>query len=96
MTLDELEALFADEDLEEFLKFERVKDPPSKRPDLCAFILLDRLVPGDRDIVAASEHDEFFLAVDCDELAKVATRDDVITLIRCGVRYSEECLCMFS
>lgn len=98
MTLEEMEALFADDDLEEFLRFERIKDPLSKRPDLCAFILLDRLVPGVSDIVSSSEHDEFFLSIDCEELAAVATRDDIITLVRCGVRYSDDsgCLCMFS
>lgn len=76
-------------------KFDRVQKPLHSRPDLCAFLLLDRLVPGEGDIVTAAEHDEFFLATNCDELAKVATEDDILTLVRCGVSFSVyDCLRM--
>jgi hypothetical protein len=74
---------------DEFLKFDRV--PPERklhpRPDLCAFLLLDRLVPGTSDMVAAAEHDEIWLEVSPEALAAVATEDDILTLIRCGLRY---------
>lgn len=81
----------------EFLRFERIENPPSNRADLCAFLLLDKLLPEKGDIVSAAEHDEIYLAVDCDELAKVSTQEDIIYLRRCGVRYDVEynCLCMF-
>lgn len=82
----------------EFLKFERVANKKSSRPDLHAFILLNELVPGSRDIVSAAEHDEIYLEISPDELAKVATEQDIIDLHRCGVRYSSELdgLCMFA
>lgn len=76
---------------DEYLKFERVEQPMHPRPDICAFLLLDKLCPKPgSDLIAASEHDEFFLAVDFDLLAEVATEDDIRTLVRCGVMYSEE------
>lgn len=83
---------------DEYIRFERIENPRCKRPDLHAFLLLNELVPGEGDIISASEHDEFYLDVDCDELAKVATQDHIIELSRCGVRYSREydCLCMFA
>jgi hypothetical protein len=96
MTID-LNAAFESDD-DEFLKFERVANKKSTRPDLHAFILLNELVPGETDIVSAAEHDEIFLSIDCEELAKVVTLEQVIELSRCGVRYHDEydCLCMFA
>jgi hypothetical protein len=74
--------------------FDRIENPPTARPDLCAFLLLDRLVPGSGDIVTSAEHDEIFLTTDCDELAKAATEADILTLVRCGVHYSHEYDCL--
>ena len=82
----DMEAEFEKHD-DEYIKFENIKDPPCKRPDLCAFLLLDKLMPGDQDIVSASEHDEIYLGISTEELAKVATSDDILYLTRCGVRY---------
>jgi len=84
---------------DEHIKFERIENPLHPRPDICAFLLLDRLCPNPgRDIVCASEHDEFFIDVSAEKLAEVASEDDVLTLVRCGVRFSDEydCLCMFA
>ncbi len=72
---------------DEFLKFDRVENKTSKRADLHAFNLLDKLVPGDCDIVCSAEHDEIWLDVRPEELSKVATEEQIIELIRCGVRY---------
>jgi hypothetical protein len=95
--MDDLKAVFEKFD-DEYLKFERIENPRSKRPDLHAFLLLDELVPGTTDMVSAAEHDEFFLEVDPEELAKVATEDHIRDLHRCGVRYDESVnsLCMFA
>ena len=92
MTLEEMFEKYDDE----YLNFERVDEPLHSRPDICAFILLDRLLPNPgRDIVDAAEHDEIFLDVDIDKLEGVATEADILTLVRCGVRYGEYGLCMF-
>ncbi|MDB5975172.1 MAG: hypothetical protein JWR07_1932 [Nevskia sp.] len=100
MTLDEMFEAATDE----FLKFDRIENPRHPAPDICAFLMLYDLVPtiGARsgkpvDVVACAEHDEIYLATDCDMLAKVATPEIIRDLHRCGVRYSEEydSLCMF-
>ncbi len=92
----DIESVFEKYTDEEFLKFERIKNKLSSRPDLHAFMLLDSLIPGYRDMVGAAEHDETFLSIEPDELAEVATDEQIIDLIRCGVRYDhDDGLCMF-
>jgi hypothetical protein len=87
MKLDEVFERFADD----FLKFEQIENKLSSRPDLCAFLLLEKLLPdSDRDIVSSAEHDEIYLDIDCEKLAQVATENDILTLHRCGVRYDSE------
>jgi hypothetical protein len=96
MKLKEMVKLF-EKHGEEYLQFELVEKPLHSRPDLAAFLLLDQLVPGKNDMVSASEHDEFFLSVDVEEVAKVITEEQIVTLIRCGIRYSSyDCFCMFA
>lgn len=79
----------SDKSMNEYLKFDRVKNKLSTRPDLHALILLNSLLPGDDDIICGSEHDQYWLNVDCDELAKVITEEQVLDLIRCGISYDE-------
>ena len=82
---------------DEYLEFKKVENKLSSRPDLHAFILLDRLVPGLGYIVSEATYDEIFLDIDTEELAKVATEEDIISLIRCGVRVIDgEYLGMFT
>ena len=87
MTFDELRETF-EKNHDNFLKQPRVDDPrPSKRLDLCAFLRLEKMFPErTRDMVCAAAHDEIWLDVDVDELAAVATEEDVEYLVRCGVR----------
>lgn len=75
---------------DEFLKFEHVQNKLSNRPDLHAFLLLDKLVPGDRDMVVAAEHDQIWLAVDPTELENAATEEQIVDLYRCGMIYDED------
>lgn len=93
-----LKAVF-EEFEDEYLEFHKVEDKASNRPDLCAFIALDRLVPSERgnDIVSSAEHDEIWLATDVEKLAAVATKEDVLMLVRCGVRLDvdQDALAMF-
>jgi len=100
MTLDEMKALFekySSGESIEYVAFKRVKNPKCKRPDICAFIRLDELVSGKAYMVSAAEHDEIFLDVDVEELAAVVTEEDIVMLLRCGVRYdsSVDSLAMF-
>lgn len=75
---------------EEFLKFDRVKTKLSNRADIHAFLLLDKLVPGTTDMVSSAEHDEIWLNVELEELEAVATEEQVVELLRCGVRLDRE------
>lgn len=84
---------------DDYNKFDRVVNPLYHRPDVSAFLLLDKLVPArpGHDMVVYAGHDEIWLDVDTEELAKVATSEDILTLTRCGVRYdsSNDSLAMF-
>lgn len=88
----DLEALFEKHE-NEYIKFEREQSPRHPRPDVCAFLLLHDLAPSEkagRDMVAAAEHDEIWLDADVDTVAEKATEDQIVTLIRCGVRFDRE------
>lgn len=79
----------------EYLEFDRIENKRSNRPDLHAFLLLDELFPGDRDIISAAEHDEIWLDIESSDIEKL-TEEQIVELIRCGVRYSEDSLAMFA
>lgn len=84
----------------EYMRFESIAADKrtSNRPDLHAFNLLDKIIPGDCDIVSAASHDEFWLEISPDELTKAATEEQILELIRCGVRLdtSTDSLAMFT
>lgn len=85
---DDSDNIFAEFD-DEFLKYERIESMLSKRPDLHAFLLIDSLFPETTlDMIAASEHDEFYLEPDPHELAAKATKEQLRDLHRCGVRHA--------
>lgn len=95
MTKYELQDLFEKHN-DEYIMFRLVEPKRSRRADLHGFILLDELVPGDRDILAGADLDEVYLSIDVDALAAVITEAQVIELVRCGVQYNENGLCMFA
>lgn len=78
---------------DDFLKFDRIDE--SQRPysssDVCAFVYLDRLFPSEKgiDMVAGAEHDEIYLRIEEDQVARL-TDADILYLTRCGVRYDSE------
>lgn len=89
----DLEALdTAHED--EYLRFERVTNKRSRRPDVHAFLLLDEIVPmehgKDSDMIAGAGHDQIYLDISSEDLATYATKDQWIELMRCGVRVDGE------
>jgi len=82
-------------DCEEYIKFERVRNKRSNRPDLHAFLLLDELFPQSRDIICGAWHDEIALDVSEDD-ADTLTDEQIVELIRCGVRLGDGGLVMFA
>lgn len=90
MELEEFKLRLGEDGPEEFLHFKAVEHKLSRRPDLHAFLLLDQLIPGDKDIISGAAHDQFYLSIDPEELAPLITPEQVTDLIRCGVIYEEE------
>lgn len=74
---------------DEYLKFNKVKIKLSERPDLHAFLFLDKLFPGERDIIRATGHDQIWLDID-DEQIETLTKNQILELLRCGVLYDED------
>lgn len=93
MTRDEMVRLFNEYgEKASFDCFKNLTDKPSSRADLCAFIMLDQLLPNSKslDLVCCAEHDQIWLDVDLNELAKVVTERDVEYLDACGVWVDED------
>lgn len=63
---------------------------PSQRTDMCALMMLDRLLPNGTNIVESADHDKIYLGIDIDELAEIITESDVIYLARRGVHVDED------
>jgi hypothetical protein len=85
----DIEATF-EKHKDKFLKNPDLQDHTSLRTDMCALILLDKLVPHKNCIIGCAEHDKIYLDVDLPALAKAAVEEDIITLIRLGVMFDEE------
>ncbi len=97
MTFEEFEIFFTKYQ-NEYHKFEKIKFPICNRPDLCAFILLDKLLPNTKDkttdMINSVEHDKLYLDIDCEKLAEIISENDIIYLIRCGIIYDEQYQCL--
>lgn len=80
-----------------YLKFDKVVNKLSKRPDLHALMLLDKLFPSYGDIIIDASHDLIFLAM-TEEQIESLNDHHIIELTQCGVRYNEDygCLEMFT
>lgn len=91
MSVEQLSATF-DKYEDEYIQFQNVANKRSRRPDMHAFMVLDELLPGDGkgDLISAAEHDQFFLDIEPEALARVATEEIILDLVRCGVSFDEE------
>ncbi len=81
---------------DEYCKFDRINKPLSRRPDIHAFLLLDKLFPGTDKIIDGAGLYEIYLNVELSDIEQI-TEEDIIDLMRCGVGYnsSTDTLCMF-
>ncbi len=95
MDLSEMLELFDKHD-EEYLEFHKIENKRSNRPDLHAMLLLSELQSEDSDMIAAAEHDIFYLNINLEELAEVITEDQIIELKRCGIIIEEDSLTFFT
>jgi hypothetical protein len=96
MSVEQLSATF-DKYEDEYIQFQNVANKRSRRPDMHAFIVLDELLPGDGkgDLISAAEHDQFFLDIEPEALARVATEEIILDLVRCGVSFDKENASLF-
>lgn len=92
----DLKSLF-EKHADEFLNFERVRFKHHPRPDVCAFLMLHDISPHERDMVRSAGHEEIWLDADVEAVAARADEDQIVDLIRCGVRYDQvvNLFCMF-
>jgi len=83
---------------EEYHNFKRIENKICESSDLSAFMMIHKFMINKRsDLIISSEHDEIFLpCLDELNLEKIK-EEDIIYLIRCGVRYDDDydCLAMF-
>ena len=78
------------ENSKEYLKFERIEEKLSQRPDIHALMLIDRLLPESGNIIDGIDEDELILDVNTARFFKAATPKDIIDLIRCGVSFDKD------
>jgi hypothetical protein len=78
------------------LRFEDIENPPSTYRDISAFLYLEKLLGSGNGLpmVNTVAYDQFWLHVDCDALEKVATDEDILYLLRCGVYLDRMCNCL--
>ncbi len=89
MNIGELVECFA-QYKDEYRKTSFLKRKETNRPDLHAFLLLDKLVPGMRNIVSCAEHDKIWLDIPLAQLASVIEPEQVRELVWCGVCLDED------
>lgn len=99
MTLDEMIDIY--NDYSENSNLDDFKNMPEtekfhKREDLHAFLLLDKIfermdsqVNKTTDIIQAAEHDAIYLSYDLDNIAETITKEEIISLAKAGVCFSE-------
>ncbi len=81
----------------EFLNY---KADPSLEDKVHDFVVFESLVKFVKrgDLIGNLGHEEIYLNVDVDEVISVLSEGDLVKLIRCGLRYSDEdeCFVMFT
>lgn len=77
---------------DEYLKFERIGNPPFHTPLICALVKIER-IQGKRIDVDA-QHD----ILCCGACERDLADDEAIYLLRCGIHWSNEfdCFCHFT
>lgn len=81
---------------DEFLCFEKVENKRSNYMDIHAYLLLEQICGPGHKMIAGARHDEVFLDANVETLAEKATEEQIVELIRCGIRYDEGGLVMFA
>ena len=75
---------------DEYLKGVPEDDGMHVRPDIAIFLMLHTLNPGLSDMVSGAEHDIIYLSASPKVIARTATVQDIITMIRLGLLYDDD------
>lgn len=82
---------FKEQEETEFNHFERIENKLSLRQDVCAFMILDSIVPSHKNMIKSIESYNngtkmyFILNISDTEIEELLTEDYIIDLLRCGV-----------
>lgn len=99
MTLEEMIEIY--DKYDESSQFYDFRDMPEeqklhRRADIHAFLLLDKIFERmdsqenkTTDIIQAAEHDTIYLSIDLDNIAETITKEEIISLAKAGVHFSE-------
>lgn len=99
MTLDEMIEIY--EDYSENSNYNDFQEMPEseklhRREDIHAFLLLDKIFERmdsqenkTTDIIQAAEHEIIYLSIDLDNIAETITKEEIISLAKAGVHFSE-------
>lgn len=93
MTVSKLKKLFqAAANAREGCKFDRITEHLATRPDVHAFVLMDRLCPsrGGIDIVYNTTDEDIILDIKLTDLAKTISPEQVLELVRCGLFFDAD------
>lgn len=96
MTVDQMVELldqYAD-DVESAKHVEPENRKYHKKEDLDVFLLLAKLAPDTNNLIAGADHDVIYFSTDVEELARVATKKDLLNLVIAGVFYDSDADCM--
>jgi hypothetical protein len=96
MTVKEIEELF--EEYIESWDNENIKPDRILHPlqDIHASLLFYKLCPDTtHKMIDWAGHDKISFSPNVEDLAKTATEEDILDLIRLGVFYEDDALCMF-
>ncbi|MCA9496503.1 MAG: hypothetical protein KC589_06160 [Nanoarchaeota archaeon] len=86
---------FKEQEEFEFNHFERIENPKSLRQDVCAMLILDSIIPSEKNLIKSIESYNngklmyFILNISDTEIEELLTEDDIIDLLRCGIFYDQ-------
>jgi hypothetical protein len=86
MDVSKMKGLFSEFSESDYLNFDKVEFKISKKKDVHAFVLLDRIFPDDAfSMIENTEYDQINLYLDLEKLSKVIMPEQILELVRCGV-----------
>jgi len=92
MTIDELKEIYCEHEESEYLEFASIEKPEHVRRDICAFLMLHKFSDENANeaIISKASYDEIYFDIKLEKIIEKLKKQDIINLIRCGVRLGTE------